>query len=108
MSATGRSYHDVLYLIDGQLAIDGTAGMEEFIDANDFDDAMVKALRALKPGDRYTIDDGTLTAISCIDADADQPCGDCGRPVYYDYERSDYRHRTEPERGCFLIRAEVA
>lgn len=40
----------------------------------------------------------------------DEPCADCGRPRYYDYEATPerYRHRTEPERGCFLIEAEPA
>lgn len=33
-------------------------------------------------------------------------CEDCGRSTFYDYKREDYRHATEPERGCFLIAAD--
>lgn len=33
-------------------------------------------------------------------------CEDCGRPIFWDEEAGDYRHASEPERGCFLIAAE--
>jgi hypothetical protein len=33
-------------------------------------------------------------------------CSDCDRPIYDDDGTGQYRHLIEPERGCFLIRAE--
>jgi hypothetical protein len=42
----------------------------------------------------------------CPGSDEDH-CNDCGRPIVWDEGRQDYRHAEEPERGCFLIAAEV-
>lgn len=41
--------------------------------------------------------------------DEGQPlvCGDCNRPMYYSYADEAYHHDVNPERGCFLIPAEV-
>lgn len=37
---------------------------------------------------------------------AREPCEDCGRLIYWDAQAGDFRHKTEPERGCFLISAQ--
>lgn len=44
----------------------------------------------------------------CDEDGSQMKCSDCGRPTFYDYVTEDYRHVSEPERGCFLIPAEVA
>jgi len=36
----------------------------------------------------------------------DETCEDCGRPIYWDEQTGDFRHKTDPERGCFLIAGE--
>jgi hypothetical protein len=35
-------------------------------------------------------------------------CGDCSRPMAYDYRSEEYRHLVNPTRGCFLIPPEIA
>lgn len=52
-------------------------------------------------------DDERLLTFPAADVEAleEEPCGDCGRPVYYDETFDTYRHAVEPMRGCFLIRA---
>lgn len=62
-------YDDVEYLLDGEPAIEGRAGLEEFIDANDFDADTVAALRALRPGETFTIpanENGGETIIAAV------------------------------------------
>lgn len=41
-----------------------------------------------------------------VEVDAEL-CNDCRRPITYDYSTESYRHLENPERGCFLIRAEL-
>lgn len=59
--------------------------------------------------DRITVrtDADTLATFPAADVEAleEEPCGDCGRPVYYDERAQMYRHALEPMRSCFLIRA---
>lgn len=33
-------------------------------------------------------------------------CGDCARPIFYDYGDEDYHHAVKAVDGCFLIPAE--
>lgn len=40
--------------------------------------------------------------------DDELKCGDCGRKIFYDEVADDYRHTEDPERGCFLIPAELS
>lgn len=44
-------------------------------------------------------------AASDVAALEPEPCGHCGRPMYYDDDDETYRHAVEPLRGCFLIPA---
>jgi hypothetical protein len=69
----------------------------------------VKAEIARRAGDltqaaRY--ESKARTAPEIVEDDVEE-CNDCGRPAFYDYEVEAYRHVEEPERGCFLIAAEI-
>lgn len=42
------------------------------------------------------------------DSDGDQLCcGDCDRPMAYDYRSDEYRHLVNPALGCFLIPPDI-
>jgi hypothetical protein len=70
-----------------------------------------RLLRALEKGAKNlaalpTEQREAIAATIAAEQRARESCEDCGRPIYWDEKAGDFRHVTEPERGCFLISAQ--
>lgn len=70
--------------------------------------------RVVRASDCTPLPDAEVAAISgdrqaaaepSVDDDT-EPCDECGRPTYWDYDLDRRRHAVDPERGCFLIAGE--